>query len=288
MNTLDQELAARPPRRRWHDLGTRAASGVVLVVLALGSTKIGGAVFLAFWLASAVAMLWEWQTLSGGGWSSARLLIGAGALLGVALLAARTELWDASLVVLVAGVAVTLLAGPGRRIWAAGGLVYATLFILSLVALRFSFPFGARSIFWLFAVVWSTDVFAYFGGRLIGGPKLWPRVSPSKTWSGTVSGVLAGAACGTAVALADPQATARSLLPVVLLSAAASILSQGGDAFESAVKRRFGVKDASRLIPGHGGVLDRLDGFVAATVFAFLVGLVRNLPSIAGGLFFWV
>ncbi len=152
--------------------------------------------------------------------------------------------------------------------------------------LRDSFPYGARSILWLFATVWATDCFAYFGGRLIGGPKLWPRISPSKTWSGTLTGVGLGGAVGATVALYGLPHSA--ILPILVISFVAAGLSQAGDAFESALKRHFGVKDSSWLIPGHGGVMDRLDGFVAAAVFALGLGIVRDMPSIAGGLFYWV
>jgi len=128
---------------------------------------------------------------------------------------------------------------------------------------------------------------AYFGGRLIGGPKLWSRVSPGKTWSGAAVGALTGALCGAVVGLLAAPSGAR-LVPILLLGLAASVVAQLGDLFESALKRRFGVKDSSGLIPGHGGMMDRLDGFVAAAAFAALVGWARaNGDWIAGGLFQW-
>ena len=219
-----------------------------------------------------------------------RVLLGALALAVAATLAGTAGIgrpWlAASLTMLLAALAVAVLAGPGRRLWAAGGVAYVGAMLLALVGLRFSPQSGARAIFWLFATVWATDVFAYFGGRLIGGPKLWPRVSPSKTWSGTLTGVAVAGCLGTGVALlrlSPPSFVA----PVLALTLATAAVSQAGDAFESAVKRRFGVKDSSRLIPGHGGVLDRLDGFIAAAVFAFAVGALRDHPSAAGGLFSW-
>ena len=231
-------------------------------------------------------MLWEWQRLVGGSALILRFIIGLAALVAIAIYAPREGAVDAG-VLGIAAAAMAFLAGPDRRLWAAGGLLYAGLLVVAMLSLRFSFPFGSRSIIWLFATVWSTDVFAYFGGRSIGGPKLWPRISPSKTWSGTLVGVVAGTLIGTYAALRDlpiPSAVA----PVLLITLVAAVLSQAGDALESAIKRRFGVKDSSRLIPGHGGVMDRLDGFIAAAVFAFLVGLLRGLPSVAGGLFYWV
>jgi phosphatidate cytidylyltransferase len=140
---------------------------------------------------------------------------------------------------------------------------------------------------WLFAVVWGTDTLAFFGGRLIGGPKLWRRISPGKTWSGAIVGALAGAAAGAVVAwLATPGET--HIAPILALSLAASIIGQLGDLGESALKRHFVVKDSSQLIPGHGGVLDRLDAFVAVAVFAALFGFARaNGGFLAAGLFQW-
>ncbi len=124
-------------------------------------------------------------------------------------------------------------------------------------------------------------------GRLIGGPKLAPRISPGKTWSGFLVGVSCGAAFGAVVAHVWPNAQAP-LGPVFVLGLAAGALAQAGDLFESWVKRRFGVKDSSRLIPGHGGVMDRIDGFIAAAIFAALFGLWRGVPpSAAAGLFYW-
>ena len=273
------------PRRRWGDLGARAASGVVLVAVALVTAHQGGMLFVVTWAIAAIAVLWEWERLPGR-LSIARLAIGVVALI-AATIAARSDATAPALLILAAGTAaLAATAESGLRLWSAGGLVYAGLLVVALVSLRTSFPFGSHAIIWLFATVWSTDVFAYFGGRLIGGPKLWPRVSPSKTWSGTLTGLAAGTLIGTWVVLRDPPAS-TPMTPIVLLSLATAALSQAGDAFESAIKRHFGVKDSSSLIPGHGGVMDRLDGFIAAAVFAFVFGMIRGQTTVAGGLFYW-
>ncbi len=163
-------------------------------------------------------------------------------------------------------------------------MLYAAALVLGVDLLRISEPQGAAAIAWAFAIVWGADVFAYFGGRLIGGPKLWPRVSAGKTWSGAVVGALSGAALGALVARAFAGASAA---PMFFVSLVAVILSQLGDLFESAVKRRFDVKDSSRLIPGHGGVMDRVDGFIFAVVFAAALGVLRDPSSAASGLFSW-
>ncbi|MCI0600217.1 MAG: phosphatidate cytidylyltransferase, partial [Beijerinckiaceae bacterium] len=131
----------------------------------------------------------------------------------------------------------------------------------------------------------GTDIFAYFGGRLIGGAKLWPRVSPSKTWSGTLTGVFSGAILGTAAGAYGPDYQVQA--PIFILGLSAAIISQLGDIFESWVKRHFGAKDSSSLIPGHGGFMDRLDGFIAAAVYAALVGAMHGGPSVGAGLFEW-
>lgn len=277
------ERAAGAPPGRWHDLGVRTLSGLALVAVALASAHFGGAVFAAVWLVAAVIVQWEWQGMIAGRLFAGRLAAGVAATCLVALLHGRPI---AAVLAMGLGAACAgALAGPRRRLWAVGGVVYGGLFLLALLDLRASPDFGARSVFWLFATVWSVDVFAYGGGRLIGGPKLWPRVSPSKTWSGTLCGVLAGGVVGTTVALDGAPAEA-SLAPVLALTLATAVLSQVGDGLESAMKRCFEVKDSGRIIPGHGGVMDRLDGFSASAIFAFLFGLARGMPP-AAGLFHW-
>ena len=279
---VPREAAAK---RRWGDLGVRAVSGLVLIAFALVTARQGGVLFVLTWLAAAIGVFWEWQRLPGHP-SVARLAIGIVAL-AVTTVIARFDAPPLALLTLAVGMGVlTATAGPGSRLWTASGLAYAGLLVVALVSLRASFPFGSHAIVWLFATVWSTDVFAYFGGRLMGGPKLWPRVSPSKTWSGTLTGLAAGALIGSWVILRDPPAPTATT-PIVLLSLSAAALSQVGDAFESALKRHFGVKDSSSLIPGHGGLMDRLDGFIAAAVFAFVFGLIRAQTTVAGGLFYW-
>ena len=273
------------PRRRWSDLGLRAGSALVLVAVAVGTARIGGNVFVLAWLVASILVLWEWQRMIGGPALATRVWVGS---IGLALAASldREYFFDAFVVLCLAGGALAYLGGPGRRIWAATGMLYAGLLVMATLGLRFSFPFGSRSIIWLFATVWATDTCAYFGGRFFGGPKLSPRISPSKTWSGTCVGLAAGSAIGTFAAVRDlPEPTV--ILPIFIVTLAASFFSQAGDALESAIKRHFGVKDSSRIIPGHGGMMDRLDGFIAAAVFAFCLGLLRDLPSVAGGLFYW-
>jgi phosphatidate cytidylyltransferase len=153
------------------------------------------------------------------------------------------------------------------------------------VVLRSDGEYGFLAVVFLFAIVWATDIVAYFVGRAIGGPKLLPRVSPKKTWSGALGGTLAAVLMAIAVAeaLASPGFLALALLGVLL-----SVFAQIGDLFESFLKRKFGAKDSSQLIPGHGGLMDRLDGFVTAVVLAALIGLTRGGFEAPGrGLLVW-
>jgi len=170
------------------------------------------------------------------------------------------------------------LASRARRAWCAAGLLYAGALLIAPVILRSDIALGLAAILFIFAVVWFSDIAAYFAGRAIGGPKLMPRVSPNKTWSGAIGGTI----CAIAIAALLPRILAagapaqfavaiKLVHPAVLalLGLMLSIFAQLGDLLESWIKRRFGAKDASHLIPGHGGVMDRLDGFWAAAVAAW-------------------
>lgn len=169
--------------------------------------------------------------------------------------------------------------------WKFIGLLYAGVALAAPVILRMDAEMGLAAVLWLFAIVWGSDVMAYFCGRLIGGPKLWPSVSPKKTWAGFIGGTAFAVAAATGVA---HLFGAPALLPVAVVGGVAAIVSQGGDLFESSLKRRFGVKDSGALIPGHGGVMDRLDGFVFAGAFALAVGLLRGGLDAAGrGVLMW-
>jgi phosphatidate cytidylyltransferase len=268
------------------DLLPRVLSAIVLMAAAIVSVWQGGLVFDLIWLGAALAVGCEWQNLIAAPHRRLRFFLVALGLVVSAYFAGEAWFGAACSLLGGCGLALALAAGPGRKVWAFGGVVYAGLLLVSVGALNGSPEYGARSIVWLFAVVWGTDVVAYFGGRLIGGAKLWPKISPSKTWSGTLTGVLAGAFLGAvtgAHGLGDPWRA----LPLFALGLAAAAVSQGGDMFESWVKRHFGAKDSSGLIPGHGGFMDRLDGFIAAAAFAAIVGAARGGASTAAGLFDW-
>jgi len=176
------------------------------------------------------------------------------------------------------------LLSSERRGWTAAGFLYAAAAEIASVLVRLDQTKGFAALILILLVVWVTDIGGYFAGRGIGGPKLWPRVSPKKTWAGAVGGFAASLVVAAGFAALGLGKTG----PILLLGAALSVASQLGDLFESAVKRRFGVKDSSHIIPGHGGLLDRLDGFVAAIVVAAIFGFLRDgVDGVGRGLMVW-
>ncbi len=267
------------------ELCLRVGSALVLVPLAVGSAYLGGPPFLAVWALAAAIILWEWTVIVGEPGRTPVLAAGAAAFASAAVLFGLG--WPrAALAVLALGaVAVAGLAGSGRRAWILAGGVYAGAMLAAPAVLRSDAELGLVAVMLLFGVVWTTDVMAYFVGRALAGPKLWPAVSPKKTWSGAVGGAAAATVVGSGIsALAGLDHLAALALVCALLSLAA----QTGDLLESALKRRFGAKNASELIPGHGGLMDRLDGFVAAALVATLLGLARGgFDAPARGLLIW-
>ncbi|MGB7369107.1 MAG: phosphatidate cytidylyltransferase [Methylovirgula sp.] len=277
---------------RLADLGPRVGSSAILVAIAILSLRVGGGLFVLAWLTAALVVHFEWQRVIGGAWQATRLAIGSAALVTAAILVSTISANLAALAICLAALAAGGCADPGRRGWAGMGVLYAGSLIIAVVTLRMSFPFGPRAIAWLFAVVWGTDIVAYFAGRLIGGPKFLPQISPSKTWAGTALGIIGGALIGSmflalAARLTRLETPAPSFAPF-LLGLATAAVAQAGDLFESWMKRRFGAKDSSNFIPGHGGLMDRLDGFIAAAVWAACLGALRGFPSSAEGLFHWM
>lgn len=244
-------------------LKTRALSALALAPPALFAAWYGGYPFALLVAIAAALMCWEWHRITCGGYGyaarCAALLSFAASLLAVT--APQAALY------LVAGAVVvsTLLVCPvpGRRLWSGLGALYIGLPCLALVWLRGDPDHGALTVWWLLLVVWATDIGAYAFGRLIGGPLLMPRVSPKKTWAGLLGGMLCAALVGLAVAWAEQLS---GLVWVGIVSAVLAVVAQAGDLLESWVKRRWGVKDSSNIIPGHGGVLDRVDGLLTAAI----------------------
>jgi phosphatidate cytidylyltransferase len=252
-----------PRSARFGDLGLRVVSGLVLAAIAFANVWAGGAWATAFLSLALVLMLWEYHRMvTGDGRTFAPSLV-VSAVAGTVALGA-TAGWSAGhgLVCLAAGAFVVALAARRWAPWMTAGFLYMTLAMGALLVLRAKDE-GVWLILWMVLVVVATDVGAYFVGRAVGGAKLWPAVSPGKTRSGAVGGVAAAALTGIVFAITMDWHPIR----IGILSVGISVCAQAGDLLESAVKRRFGVKDASALIPGHGGVMDRLDGIMGGVWF---------------------
>ncbi len=271
----------------------RIASAAVLAPVVLLITYAGGAVFIALCAVAAGGILWEWTSLVtrradprilAPGWTA---LVAAAVLIGLGL--PHAALGMIAVGAVLGGLAVVALP-PGEATlseaaWSIGGIVYAGASLVAPAVLRRDPEWGLTALLFLFATVWSTDIFAFFCGRAFGGPTLWPRVSPNKTWSGAIGGLFGGVAAGLAVAYANGIATLGIIGAMGLLL---SVVAQAGDLFEFAVKRHFGAKDASKLIPGHGGLMDRLDGFLVAALAALIIGILRQgTGAPARGLLVW-
>lgn len=280
-------MAPAPDKRTLPaDLGLRAVAGVIMAVLATVVIMLGGWYFAAVLMIMLVLMAREWATLTMHD-SQQRY-----AVLGVVLLPLLVMALVQFAVLAAPSIGLTLLSGAvgalllllsaflirrvgdwPERLWAIVGIVYLGVPAVAFLALR-DLEQGMELIFWLVLVVVATDVMAYLTGRTLGGPKLAPKISPAKTWAGLIGGVLGAALVGAAAAgLVD-----WGRLQCGVFAALLALVAQSGDLFESSIKRRAGVKDSGHLIPGHGGLLDRLDGYLfAAPALAMLVALDRAL-----------
>ena len=260
------------------ELRLRIVSALVLATAILLATIWGDWPFRLVWVLVAGFVAYEWLSMvhRGSAIAAGIGVVLAGFFLGVSPVS-QAALAGVAAAAALTGAIVTPFV-KGRLALEACGMAYALAFALIAPALRSLPELGLAIVIWSFAVVWFTDIAAYFTGRRLGGPKLMPSVSPGKTWSGAVGGTLAGTLGGYAVwALTPAAASIVGPALVVAGSLAASVFSQMGDLFESSLKRRFGVKDSSRLIPGHGGFLDRLDGYWAVLVFAGAVLFLTRL-----------
>ena len=277
--------ASRKPRPGRSNAVLRIVSALVLAPLAIGAAWLGGLPFAMFWGLAAFGVWWEWSTLVAV--TAARLVMftGVGAL-GLALALSATGRYLTAVIVIVLGAAATNVVAPaGRGAWVSAGVIYAGSLIVAPLVLRHNAQWGFIAVILLFGVVWGTDIVAYFAGRALKGPKLWPTVSPNKTWSGALGGAAGAVIVALMIArVVSPEDALHIAVVALVLSAAAQV----GDLFESSIKRRFGAKDTSQIIPGHGGLMDRLDGFIVAAIVAALYGIVRaGSDNAAGGLLQW-
>jgi phosphatidate cytidylyltransferase len=264
------------------NLGMRVAAALVLAPLAIALAYAGGWLWATLVTLTAIGLYVEWLTVVGA--RTTRLVTAGAAALAMAGLLLAAGLIEASILVLVVGLAGVMVVSPERRLWTATGFGYAAAAEVASVLVRHDQAHGFVALILILLVVWVTDIGGYFAGRGIGGPKLWSRVSPKKTWAGAIGGFAASLVVAAGFAAIGLGKTGSMLL----LGAVLSIASQLGDLFESAVKRRFGVKDSSHIIPGHGGLLDRLDGFVAAIVLAAIFGFLRDgADGVGRGLMVW-
>ncbi len=256
-----------------HNLLLRILSAAVLAPLAITAAYFGGLGFAVFWGIGAVAVLWEWTALVTGAANRLVFYIGASALVLAMVIAERQRPGVSVLIIILGALAAIVFAPAERRAWIAGGVCYAGIMLMAPLVLRSDAELGLLALLMLFAVVWATDVLGYFVGRAIGGPRLAPRLSPKKTWSGALGGTIGAIMVALGLAMIANLPHWPIIGGVALLL---SVASQAGDIFESALKRRFGAKDSGHLIPGHGGVMDRLDGFWAASLMAAIIGLTRG------------
>lgn len=261
----------------------RVAAALVLAPAALAIAYAGGWLWTSLVTLAAIGLYVEWLMIVGAA-RERRVVAAGGVALAIAGLCLAAGRIDASLVALVLGLAAVALLSPERRHWTAAGFLYAAAAEVASVLVRLDQTEGFGALILILLVVWATDIGGYFAGRGIGGPKLWPRVSPKKTWAGALGGFAASLLVAGGFVASGLGKTG----PILLLGAVLSIASQLGDLFESAVKRGFGVKDSSHLIPGHGGLMDRLDGFVAAVVMAAIFGFLRGgVDGVGRGLMVW-
>lgn len=275
------QLDAAAPVGLGADWTVRLISGLVMAAVAAGIIFAGQIPFYVLVILVAMLLSWEWSRLVRG--------IGFDAVAGVHIAAAGASAvlaalgWPALgvLMVIIGAILTMLLSVGGHSFYSGAGVIYAGLPSIALIWLRSDAALGLLAILFLVLIVVTTDVGAFIAGRLVGGAKLWPRVSPNKTWSGLLGGVGASIVVGGLFSLALPAASAVRLGIVAALLA---VVAQAGDLAESSLKRQFHVKDTSSLIPGHGGIMDRMDGLVAAALAVGLAALIVNIHSPARAL----
>jgi phosphatidate cytidylyltransferase len=278
----EHDAAPAPTKPAQSNLMLRILAALVLAPLTIAIAYAGGWLWALLVTLVSIGLFAEWLMVVGAGSAA---LTGVGTIV-IAMMGASVAfgaLKTSIVTGLIGGAIVTLMA-RGKFLWAATGFAYAAAALLASILVRKDLVNGFSALMFVLLVVWATDIGGYFAGRSIGGPKLWPRVSPKKTWSGA----LGGFAASLAVAAGFAAFGIGKAVPLLLVAAVLSVVSALGDLFESAVKRRFGVKDSSHLIPGHGGLMDRLDGFVAAILAAWIIGFLRHgVHSAGSGLMVW-
>jgi phosphatidate cytidylyltransferase len=261
----------------------RIVAALVLAPLAIAAAYAGGWYWTALATIGAIGLFVEWLAVT---YTARNVPVTIAGVVALVLTAAFLAIGNvnAALVVLALGLVAVAFRATEPRIWALAGFLYAAAAQVASVLVRLDQAKGLSALILVLLVVWATDIGGYFAGRAIGGPKLWPRVSPKKTWAGAIGGFVASLLVAIGFSASDLGKT----LPLLILAAMLSVAAQLGDLLESAIKRRFGVKDSSHIIPGHGGVMDRLDGFVAAIVLAAIFGVLRGgVDGVGRALMVW-
>ncbi len=268
--------ASTPSGAPRSELSLRVMSALLMVGVALLTLWWGGWPFACLWIAAGSIAGWEWSRITmprraGSNHLLFGLCIGIGGMLVAAGWPLPGLLWVCGML----GSCLVLAAED--RAEQAIGVIYASAIAIAPIIVRAEPGLGITLIAWSFAVVWSTDIAAYFTGRALGGPKLWPAVSPKKTWSGALGGAAAGVLAGLVVSLVAQGAGVVwpfGIMATIIAAFISSSAGQLGDLFESALKRRHDVKDSGSIIPGHGGVLDRLDAFVVVVTIVAIAAAV--------------
>jgi phosphatidate cytidylyltransferase len=267
------------------DLWPRVVSGVVLASVAIALTVAGPMPFAVLVLTVALIVSWEWGRVVRG---TDMDMVLAAQLGGVAagIMLAAIDLPALGVLALAIGTILVALLAIGRNSgYSALGVAFAGLPGIAMLWLRGDQGYGLWAVLYIMLIVVVTDVAAYFSGRLVGGPKLWPQVSPNKTWAGLIGAVIASAVVGWIYATYCPVPAAPEKLS--LGGALLAVVAQAGDFAESALKRRFGTKDASQLIPGHGGFMDRVDGLTTAAIAAGLYAVINGPTAPALAILTW-
>ena len=262
--------------KRLPELAVRIVTALALIAMALAAIVFGGLLFWLLAVALGMVMMAEWSDLVAASVKHKRLALYA-LVVPLAIMAPAIGAGPGFVAVGLVGAAFFFVGATTRRGWLAWGVVYVAVPILSLLLIRQQKDIGLIYTLWTLALVWACDIGAYFAGRIIGGPKLAPAISPNKTWAGLIGGMVAA----SLFALVMHKAYGLGWTAVIATPFLA-VLAQCGDLFESWLKRRAGAKDSGTLLPGHGGVLDRLDGVVPVAPAAAL--LVVVLPKLIGWL----
>ncbi len=270
------------------ELQLRVNSALALVTLTLSLTYAGPSTFAALILFFATLMSWEWGRVVRGRGVDKIFIVQTAAIMAAGFLTlGKYPVLAIALIVISTYAIFWLHNSSGAKCdpwWSAAGVYYAGFPAIALIAIREDPEYGFYAIIYLFLVVWCSDTGAYFTGRFIGGPKLAPSISPNKTWSGLVGGAIAAFTAGSVFGWCLGH---TSIVMIGILSVLLALISQAGDLGELALKRFFGVKHSSELIPGHGGVLDRLDGLVFAAIGAGVIAIIADPLKPGRALLIW-